>query len=97
MAAIHRDTDPRTCGASTVVAGQGNVYSNNLLVSVNADPNTHGGGSLSAASRNVFVNNKLVVNHSPDGAAPDALCPPLGGAHCGPATAGGSPNVFVGD
>jgi len=97
MAAIHRDTDPRTCGASTVVAGQGNVYSNSLLVSVNADPNTHGGGSLSAASRNVFVNNKLVVNHSPDGAAPDALCPPLGGAHCGPATAGGSPNVFVGD
>lgn len=30
-------------------------------------------------------------------AAPDALCPPLGGDHCAPVTASGSSNVFVGD
>jgi hypothetical protein len=97
MPAIHRLTDPRTCGATTVVVGQGNVYANNLLVSVNGDPNTHGGGNLIAGSNSVFINNILVVNHTPDNASPDALCPPLGGAHCAPATAGGSPNVFVGD
>lgn len=97
MPAIHRLTDSRACGATTVVVGQGNVYANNLLVSVNGDPNTHGGGNLIAGSNSVFVNNILVVNHSPDGAAPDALCPPLGGAHCAPVTASGSPDVFVGD
>ena len=97
MPAVHRNTDPRSCGASTVVAGQSNVWANNLLVSVDGDPNSHGGGALSAGSNKVFINNIAVVNHSPDGAAPDALCPPLGGAHCGPATAGGSPDVFVGD
>lgn len=97
MPAIHRLTDSRSCGATTVVVGQGNVYANNLLVSVNGDPNTHGGGNLIAGSNSVFVNNILVVNHTPDAAAPDALCPPLGGAHCAPVTASGSPNVFVGD
>jgi len=95
--AVHRDTDPRTCGASTIVSGQDNVYANNLLVSVDGDPNSHGGGALSAANNNVFVNNKLVVNDTPENAAPDALCPPLGGDHCNPQTAGGSPNVYVGD
>lgn len=97
MPGIHRDTDARACGASTLVTGQGNVYSNNLLVSVNGDPNSHGGGNLSAGSNKVFVNNKAVVNNTPDGASADALCPPLGGAHCAPSTAQGSPNVLVGD
>ena len=97
MPAIHRDTDARTCGASTVVAGNTTVKANNLLVSVNGDPNSHGSGALIAGSKKVFVHNILVVNHTPDGAAPDALCPPLGGAHCGPATAQGSPDVNVGD
>jgi hypothetical protein len=97
MPSIHRNTDPRTCGATTIVVGQGNVYANNLLVSVDGDPNSHGGGNLNASNNNVFVNNKLVVNHTPEGASPDALCPPLGGAHCNPETASGSNNVFVGD
>lgn len=97
MPAIHRNTDPRTCGATTIVSGQGNVFANNLLVSVNGDPNTHGGGGLIAANNNVYVNGILVVNHSPESANPDALCVPLGGAHCNPQTASGSPNVFVGD
>jgi len=97
MAAIHRDTDARSCGATTVVAGQSNVYANNLLVSVDGDPNSHGGGALNAGSNKVFINNIAVVNHTPDGAAPDSLCAPLGGSHCGPVTAQGSPDVFVGD
>ena len=37
-----------------------------------------------------------VVHHAPDPAAPDALCPPLAGAHCGPDTAQGSPDVYTG-
>lgn len=97
MAAIHRHSDPRTCGATTVVTGNSTVFANGLLVAVNGDPNTHGGGDLIAACRNVFVHGKMVVNHSADNAAPDGLCPIVGGAHCGPATAGGSPDVFVGD
>ena len=95
--AIHRDSDPRACGATTTVVGQDNVFANTLLVSVDGDPNTHGGGALSAENNNVYINNKLVVNNTPESAAPDDLCPPLGGAHCAPVTAGGSDNVFVGD
>ena len=97
MPAIHRHSDARACGATTVVSGQDDVYSNGLLVSVNADPNSHGAGALSAACDAVYVNSKLVVNNTPDTAAADSLCPPLAGAHCGPSTAGGSPDVFVGD
>jgi hypothetical protein len=36
-----------------------------------------------------------VVNHSPEPASPDNLCPLP--PHCNPLTAEGSPNVFVGD
>ena len=97
MPAIHRNTDPRVCGASTVVVGQSTVFANSLLVSVNGDPNTHGSGDLIAACKNVYINGIMVVNHSPDNASPDGLCPIIGGPHCAPATAGGSPNVFVGD
>ncbi len=93
---IHRETDSRICGATTIAVGNQNVYANFLLVSVNADPNSHNGGSLIAGSKNVFCNNKLVVNHSPDSANPDALCIPRN-PHCSPDTASGSPNVFVGD
>ena len=97
MPPIHRHSDSRACGATTVVAGNSTVYANGLLVSVNEDPNDHGGGALIAASKKVFVHSKLVVNHSPDSANPDALCPPLAGAHCAPDTASGSLNVHVGD
>lgn len=97
MPSIHRDTDSRSCGASTVVVGQGTVYANSLLVSVDGDPNTDGGGSLSASCKNVFINGIMIVNHSPDSAAPDSLCPIPGGPHCSPVTAQGSSNVFIGD
>jgi len=92
---VHRETDPRICGATTVVEGQDNVFANNLLVAIDGDPNTHGGGNLIAANNKVYVNNKLVVNNTPESAEPDSLCPIA--PHCEPVTAGGSPNVFVGD
>jgi len=95
MPKIHRHSDSRACGASTVVVGQSTVYANNLLVSVNGDPNSHGGGALSAGSNQVYAGGILVVNHSPDGAAADALCPIP--PHCGPDTSQGSPDVYVGD
>lgn len=95
MTAIHRNTDSRVCGASTVVTGNTTVYANNLLVSVNGDPNSHGAGNLSASTNQIFVENKMVVEVG-DGASPDGLCPPLGGSHCGPSSSSGSSNVFVG-
>lgn len=97
MPAVHRDTDARVCGASTVAVGQSTVYANGLLVAVDGDPNTHGGGELIAACKNVFIAGKMVVNDSSDNAAADSLCIPVGPPHCNPATAGGSPDVFVGD
>lgn len=97
MPSIHRQTDSRTCGATTVVTNQSTVFADGLLVSVNGDPNSHGAGALIAACNQVYVEGKLVVNNSPDSASADNLCPPLGGAHCAPATASGSADVFVGD
>lgn len=93
---IHRNSDSRTCGAATVVAGQSTVFSNLLLVSVDGDPNSHGAGALSAATDQVFAGGIMVVNVG-DSAAPDLLCPTLAGPHCSPASSSGSPNVFVGD
>lgn len=94
---VHRDTDSRTCGATTTVSNQSTVYANNLLIAVNGDPNSHGAGNLIAGCKEVYVEGKLVVNHTPDSSSADNLCPPLGGDHCGPDTAQGSPTVFVGD
>lgn len=95
MPAVHRNNDPRVCGAVTVVSGQSTVFVNGELWAVNGDPNSHGGGALIAGSRRVFINGIAAVNHSPDGASADALCPAP--PHCGPVTAGGSPNVNCGD
>ena len=39
--AIHRDSDPRICGAATTVTGNTTVFANDLLVAVNGDPNSH--------------------------------------------------------
>ena len=97
MPQIHRHSDPRVCGATTIASGQSSVFANGLLVAVNGDQNTHGGGALIAACKNVFIGGKMVVNNSPDNASPDALCAIVGPPHCNPATAGGSPDVFVGD
>lgn len=94
MPASHRDTDSRTCGASTIAANP-NVYANNLLHAVDGNPNSHGGGELTAANPNVFIGNKLAVIVG-NSASPDALCPIPGGPHCAPASSSGSPNVFIG-
>jgi len=65
------------------------------LCAVQNDPNTHGGGNLIAANPNtVIIENIPCIEHT-DPAAPDALCPPIGGPHCAPGTAEGSPNVFI--
>ena len=91
MPAIHRHTDARACAATTIVSGQGTVYANSLLVSVNGDINTHGAGALVAGSNNVFAGGKAFVNNTPDLAATDSL------DHTNTQTAAGSSNVNVGD
>jgi hypothetical protein len=96
MPSVHRDTDSRSCGAATVSAQGKSVFVNGLLWSVNGDPNSHGGGALSAATNKVYIGGIAVCNNN-DSAAPDALCPDPGGAHCSPSAVGGSGNVFVGD
>lgn len=93
--AIHRHTDTRDCGATTNVTGQGTVYANGLLVSVDKDPNSHGGGDLTAACNQVFVNGKMVVIVG-NSASADDLCKPKGGDHCNPKSSSGSGDVFVG-
>lgn len=94
---VHRNGDARVCGASTVVSGQTTVFANNVLVSVNGDPNSHSAGNLVADTNHVYANNIMVVNNTPDSAGADGLCIPVGQPHCTPSTAGGSPNVYVGD
>jgi hypothetical protein len=96
MAGVHRNKDSRACGATTKVSGQSNVYADNLLVSVNGDPNSHGGGALSASCNQVYVNNIMVVDNG-DSASADALCDPVGGAHCVPSASSASGDVIVGD
>ena len=91
---VHRQGDARVCGATTVVSNQSTVFANDKLIAVNGDPNSHGAGNLIAGSNNVFINGIAVVNHTPDGASADNLLIAL---HAAPATAAGSPDVFVGD
>ena len=96
MPGAHRDTDLRSCGATTVSAQGRSVYVNGLLWSIDQDPNSDGDGGLIAATNNVFIGGIAVCNENDD-AAPDALCPIPGGPHCAPAAAAGSSDVFVGD
>jgi uncharacterized Zn-binding protein involved in type VI secretion len=93
---IHRDGDARACGATTTVSNQSTVFANGKLIATNGDPNSHGAGGLIAATNKVYVQGIMVVNVG-DSAAPDSLCPPLGGAHCGPSATGGDPKIKVGD
>ena len=93
---VHRDTDPRVCGAATTVIGQNNVFANNLLIAVNADTCNHAAGALQASANKVTAGGKCVVLNKPDLAAPDGLCPLLNALHCAPVTNGGSDNVKIG-
>lgn len=95
MSGVHRNNDQRACGAATRVAGQGTVYVNGELASVDNDPNSHGGGGLIAKCNNVWINNKLVVIQA-NSAKPDAKCPLPGGSHCNPSATGASGDVYIG-
>lgn len=87
---IHRNDDKRTCEALTSVSGQGTVYANGRLVSVNDDLNSHGGGALIAACKKVYAGSKMVVivGNSASGDNQD---------HTNPAAKDGSHNVNVGE
>jgi uncharacterized Zn-binding protein involved in type VI secretion len=92
MAQVHRDTDKRSCGASTNAANP-NVYTNSLLTAIDGNPNSHGGGGLNASNPNVYIGGVLVVVNG-NSANPDAKCPIP--PHCNPAASSGSPNVNIG-
>ena len=79
------------------VAQQNDVYANGVWLSINGDPNSHGAGAVgpSGDEANVYCHGTLVMNHSPNPAAADNLCP-IPPIHCAPNTAQGSPNVFNG-
>lgn len=92
MPAVHRQDDSRACGATTIVTGQGTVFVETKLFSVQGDPNTDGGGALIAGGSTVRINNIPVIVVG-DSAAADDLCIPIGGAHCAPSATSGSGTV----
>lgn len=95
MAQVHRHSDARICGASTIVVGNQTVFVNGLLWAVEGDPNDHLVGNLIATNpRTVFVQGINVIIQG-DHAVPDMLCPPLGEPHCDPIAVGHSPNVWA--
>jgi hypothetical protein len=96
MPPAHRHGDPRTCGATTVVVGQGSTFVDGKLWAVEGDINSHGDGQLIASVATVLIEGKKVIVHAPDDAVPDDLCIPLDGAHCKPMTAAGSGSTFAG-
>ena len=93
MVQVHRNGDSRACGATTKVSGQGFVYVDGELWAVDGDPDSHGGGNLSPGRiAAIYINGKRVIGVG-DTAAPDALCIPLGGAHCAPSASSGDITV----
>ncbi len=91
MPAIHRNGDPRACGATTIVSGQSTVFANQKLVAINGNLSSHGAAALNAGSKNVFIAGVAVVNNTADTASACGI------PHTNTQTAGGSPNVNVGD
>jgi len=95
MAAIHRQDDSRTCGATTIVTGQSTVYAGGKLISVDGDGNTDGGGALSTSHGSITINGKGIIVVG-DSAAPDSLSPIPGGPHCAPNASSGLRPLTVG-
>jgi hypothetical protein len=89
MPPAHRHGDPRDCGATTIVAGQGSTACDGALWAVQDDPNTHGDGGLIPSGSTVAIEGKLVIVHTPDNAKVDDLL------HANPKTAGGSGKTFA--
>lgn len=91
MPLVHRNNDPRVCGAVTVVTGQSTVFVDGELWAVLADPNSHGAGNLiNTTGSSVTINGKPVIVHGPDNASADLLLFP---PHTNPMTAGGIASV----
>lgn len=93
---VHRDTDPRACGAATTVENQTSVYVNNKLWAVKGSTNSHiaGGlinttGAAASAGNEVYIENIEVIVHGPDLAEADEL----GHVATEDQTAGGSDDV----
>ena len=95
MSIVHRNGDSRACGATTVVSGQDFVKVDGQLWAVEGDADTHGGGALVASQGFIRIAGKLVILVG-DSAAPDSLCPTLGGAHCNPYASSGDSSINVG-
>lgn len=94
MASSHVQGNLRACSASTIVSGQGFVFINGKLWSVQGDPNTHGNGQLSPSKNYIKINGKSVIVQG-DSASADLLCPSLGGSHCAPSASQGDSLVQV--
>jgi hypothetical protein len=91
MPAAHRAGDSRSCGAGTIVTGQGSVFSEKKLWAVNGDANSHGGGALTSAkglAATVFAEKKPVIVLG-DGASGDSAL------HANPSAANGSPATLA--
>jgi len=94
MAAVHRDTDFRSCGATTI-ASQSVFYVNGLAVAIEGDTDSHGAGGLIASETSLFIGGARVIVIG-DQAVPDNLCDIQHTAHCDPYAVNGSPNFFIG-
>jgi hypothetical protein len=71
LVAVHRDTDLRACGATTIVSNQSTVTANQKLIAVEGDECTHGNGDLvSTSAGTVTVENKKLIVIT-DTAVPD--------------------------
>lgn len=76
MPKVHRDTDSRFCGASTIATGQSTVFVNGLLWAVEGDKDTHcnmGALIASYGPPSVKIGDKYVICAVGDSAAPDKL------------------------
>lgn len=93
MPKAHRNSDPRICGATTVVQNQSTVFVNGQLWAVRGSVNSHGsGGLINTTGDTVFIEGIPVIVHGPDDANPDLL---ELSPHDNPKTAEGSPDVFA--
>lgn len=93
MPGVHRETDERICGATTIVQNQSTVYAEDKLIAVEGSINTDGGGGLIPSGTSVFIEDKLIIIEN-DSAQPDDFCP-LAPIHCNPYAVGKSSTVFA--
>ncbi len=95
MPKVHLHDQLRNCGATTVVRNQSSVTVGGKLWAVHGDPNSHGLGNLIASATDIWVEGILIIQHKPDNANANGLCPFIGAPHCNPMTAEGFEDVTV--